>query len=170
MCRLFGVSTGAGFRGCRTCGVPALVLLSCVPSFCPSLSLCLWCVVFEICLYSRFKGVFSGFRGFRVGLCGLRALRGLWGFCVRVELGGLEACCVFAPVFHLLPISFCLSFCLFAPVLSLCISSWLCLCCPRLVSFVALSLCLLFPFRTIRKKKGRKGFARCVLSCPVMCV
>ena len=37
----------------------------------------------QICLYSRFKGVFSGFWGWRVGLYCLRALRGLWGFCVR---------------------------------------------------------------------------------------
>ena len=40
---------------------------------------------------SRFKGVFSAFLLFRVGLCCLGALRGLWGFCARVELGGLEA-------------------------------------------------------------------------------
>lgn len=36
---------------------------------------------------------------FRVGLFVFGALRGLWGFCARVELGGLEACGVFAPVF-----------------------------------------------------------------------
>ena len=40
---------------------------------------------------SRFKGVFSAVCGRCVGLCGLRALRGLCGFCARVELGGLEA-------------------------------------------------------------------------------
>ena len=40
---------------------------------------------------SRFEGVFSAFWGFRVGLCCLGGLRGLWGFCTRVELGGLEA-------------------------------------------------------------------------------
>ena len=45
---------------------------------------------------SRFKGVFSGFLLFRVGLCCLGALRGLWGFCVREWLGGLKACGVFA--------------------------------------------------------------------------
>ena len=37
---------------------------------------------------SRFKGVFRGFYGVRVGLCCLGALRGLCGFCARVELGG----------------------------------------------------------------------------------
>ena len=39
---------------------------------------------------------------FGVGLCCLGALRGLCGFCARVELGGLEACGVFAFIFHLL--------------------------------------------------------------------
>ena len=34
-----------------------------------------------------------------------------------------------------------------------------------LSAFVALSLCLLFPLRTIRKKKGRKVFLRPRLSC-----
>ena len=37
---------------------------------------------------SRFKGVFSAFWAFRVGLCYLGGLRGLCGFCARVELGG----------------------------------------------------------------------------------
>ena len=38
------------------------------------------------------------------------------------------------------------------------------------LSFPALSLCFLFPLRTTRKKKGRKGFAPCVLSsCVVGC-
>ena len=35
-------------------------------------------------------------------MCGLRSLRGLWGFCARVELGGLKACGVFAFRFILL--------------------------------------------------------------------
>ena len=37
-----------------------------------------------------------------MGLLGLRALRGLCGFCVREWLGGLKACGVFASVFLLL--------------------------------------------------------------------
>ena len=77
------MSTGAGFRGCRTCGVPALVLVSRVPLLLSALSLCLWCAALEICLYSHFEGVFGVVRGVCVGLCGLRALRGLCGFCVR---------------------------------------------------------------------------------------
>ena len=40
---------------------------------------------------SRFKGVFSGVYGADVYLYGLMSLRGLCGFCARVELGGLEA-------------------------------------------------------------------------------
>ena len=51
--------------------------------FLSALSLCLWCVVLEYALISRFKGVFSAVWGCCVGLCGLRALRGLCGF-VRV--------------------------------------------------------------------------------------
>ena len=43
-----------------------------------------------------------------MGLCCLGGLRGLWGFCTRVELGGLEACGVFAFLFLSLP--FFLSF------------------------------------------------------------
>ena len=65
--RLFGASGPVG--------VPALVLWSCVPLLSSSFSLCSWCVVLEYALISRFKGVFSGFWAFRVGLCGLRALR-----------------------------------------------------------------------------------------------
>ena len=48
-----------------------------------SLSLCSRCVALEICLYSRFKGVFSAVWGCCAGLCCLGALRGLCGF-VRV--------------------------------------------------------------------------------------
>ena len=40
--------------------------------------------------------------GFRVGLCGFSALRGLCGFCVREWLGGYKARCVFAFLFVLL--------------------------------------------------------------------
>ena len=64
--------------------------------------LCLWRVGFECGSISRFKGVFSAVYGVCVGLCGLRALRGLCGFCVREWLGGLKACGVFALRFLLL--------------------------------------------------------------------
>ena len=84
------VAGGRGFeasgpaRGCSGPLVVCSLLLS-------ALSLCLWCVVFEICLYSRFEGVFSAVWAFRVGLCCLGALRGLCGFCVREWLGGFMA-------------------------------------------------------------------------------
>ena len=53
-----------------------------------ALLLLLSCNTCEICLYSHFKGVFRGFWGADVYLCGLRSLRGLRGFCVRERLGG----------------------------------------------------------------------------------
>ena len=85
------------------------------PCLLSSFSLCLWRIACKYGSISRFKGVFSAVWGCCAGLCCLGALRGLWGFCVREWLGGFVACGVFAPVFHLLPISFCLSFYLFAP-------------------------------------------------------
>ena len=65
-----------------------------------------------------------------MGLCCSGGLRGLWGFCAREWLGGLEACGVFASVF-LFSFSF---FIFFAYLLRLC------LCCPRLVLFPAFPL------------------------------
>ena len=47
-----------GFRTCQTFGAGPLVVCSGPLS---ALSLCLWCVVLEYALISRFKGVFSGF-------------------------------------------------------------------------------------------------------------
>ena len=78
--------------------MPARVLWSCAPAFLSALSLCLWHIMLEYGSISRFKGVFRGFYGVRVGLCCLGALRGLCGFCARVELGGYMTCGVFA--FH----------------------------------------------------------------------
>ena len=100
-----------------------------------------------------------------MGLYCLGALHGLWGFCVREWLGGFGACCVFALLFVLLSFRFPLLSC-FRPALLLGFLPCL-LCC--FFGFVGWFLCLvvllfLFPFRTIRKKKGRKGFAPCVLS------
>ena len=73
--RAFEASGPAG--GCSGPLVACSVALS-------ALSLCSWCIVLEICLYSRFKGVFSAVWGCCVGLCCLEALRGLCGF-VRVN-------------------------------------------------------------------------------------
>ena len=80
-----------GFEASGPGGVLALVLWSCVPLLLPALLLCARCVALEICLYSRFKGVFSGFWGACVGLYCFDALRGLWGFCVREVFGGFGA-------------------------------------------------------------------------------
>ena len=57
------------------------------PPFVPFL-LCLWCIALECGFISRFKGVFRGFYGADVCLYGFGVLRGLCGFCARVELGG----------------------------------------------------------------------------------
>ena len=87
------------------------------------------------------------------------ALRGLWGFCVREWLGGFGACCVFALVFPL----FALIFHSFALLLSSCFAS-----CP--FTFFALVVFVVsFSLSDYTdKKKGRKGFAPCVLLCPVV--
>ena len=74
---------------CGVCSVPLSCLLS-------SLLLSPSCNSPILCLISQFKAVFSGVWGVDVYLYGLRALRGLWGFCVREWLGGLKACGVFA--------------------------------------------------------------------------
>ena len=85
----------------------------------------------------------------------LRALRGLCGFCARVELGGLEACSVFAFRF--------LSFVLLFVLLSLCLFSFClssaCLvysCC--LVCLLGLWLLFLFPFRIYAQKERAQRF------------
>ena len=104
-----------------------------------------------------------------VGLCGSGNLRGLCGFCVREWLGGLKACGVFAfllSVFHLL--CSCFSLLSFCPALLVLFASLVYLC--YLCGSLGALLGFLFPLRTIRKKKGRKGFALCVLSSCVVSV
>ena len=76
-----GMCVGSlGFRIYLNAGACHLVVCSLVLS---SFSLCPWCVACKYAFISRFKGVFSVVYVVCVGLCGLRALRGLWGF-VRV--------------------------------------------------------------------------------------
>ena len=92
-----------------------------------------------------------------MGLCCLGALRGLCGFCVRVELGGFMACGVFAFLFLSLPLFLFLLPCLlffFALVV---------FACP-----FALSLCFLFPFRYMRKKKGRNSLRPLLFCCELV--
>ena len=129
----------AGFRGLSPPFVPCSLLLS-------ALSLFPWCVACEYTFISRFKGVFSVFLWLRVGLYCLRALRGLCGFCVRVELGGYMTCGVFRLSFC----PFCPAFMLFTLLLSFCSSVylslafallWLSFACP-----LVLSLVLVFSF------------------------
>ena len=80
----------------------AQVLWSCVPCFSSAFLLCSRCVACKYGSISHSKGVLTGFCGCCVCLYWLRALRGLWGFCVREWLGGLRACGVFALRFLLL--------------------------------------------------------------------
>ena len=62
----------------------ALVLWSCVPSFCPLSRFVFGALLANMALFRVFRGIFSGFWAFRVGLCCSGALRGLCGF-VRVN-------------------------------------------------------------------------------------
>ena len=133
--------------------------------------LCSRCVACKYAFVSRFKGVFSRFPLLDVGLYCFDALRGLWGFCARVELGGFGACGVFAFLFILFAflfilfaflLSFCLSFYLFALLLGLCLCCSLA--CPLVLSFLLCRCIFFFPFGCTDKKKGR-NFLRPLLSC-----
>lgn len=155
---LLACPLGAGGQGawlpvsCGVCSVP--LSLPFVP-----LRLLLSSNTCGICLYSRFKGVFSAVWGVRVGLFVLGALRGLRGFCVREWLGGFGACCVFAPVF----LRVCLYLSLYLPFF---LSLYLLLVLLSFVGLVAFRfpclssgfpcglLSFLFPFRTKRKKSA----------------
>lgn len=171
-CLPFIVSTGVGVSGslCYFADVSKIGqdTAGC-SAFLPALSLCLWCAVLEYGSISHFKGVFSAVWGFGVGLCCLGALRGLCGFlcaCGVRRFKGLKRICL--SFFFFCP-CVCSPFMLFAYLLGLC------LCCPRLVLLYALfvlvclwSLLFPFPFRYIRKKKGRKDLSlRPLLSCCV---
>ena len=167
----------SGLRGIRTCRRLALVLWSCVPLLLSAPSLCLCWAVLEICLYSRFNGVFSGFPLLDVGLYCLRALRGLWGFCVREWLGGYMIWCVFAPVlfFCLLFYSFALGFILLPCLSAFRLSSSVCpLCLPCLFLCPCGSCrCFFFPFGLYAKRKGAKVLpvaSSLVLLCVFRCL
>ena len=108
----------------------ALVLLSCVPSFCPSYRFVFGALLANMALFRVLKAFLARFGRFvwvyvvlvlcvdcvALYACGVRRIKGLMRVC--------PSFCLFALVFIL-----------FALVLSLCISSGLCLCCPRLVRF-----------------------------------
>ena len=151
------------FHRVRWCGCAGYLGLSSlswrVPSLLSSLSLCAWCVSPEYGSIWLFKGVFGGFYGVRVGLCGFGALRGLYGFCARVELGGLKACCVFASVFILL----CLYFIRFSSSSPIFWGfAFVVLGLSSCIVFVALWVWLLFPFPFRTKRKRAQLF--CALS------
>ena len=85
-----GVSAGAGVQASGPAGVGSGPLVVCSLLLPVSLP-CSRCIACKYGSISRSKGIFSAVWGFRVGLCCLGGLRGLCGFCTRVELGGLEA-------------------------------------------------------------------------------
>ena len=90
-----------------------------------------------------------------MGLFVLGALRGLWGFCARVKLGGFGTCCVFASLFLL---SF---LCLLAiDALCFCLSS-----CLVFVLFVFVVVVSFSLSDYMDKKKGRAVLVRPLLSC-----
>ena len=144
----------AGFRGCRTCGVPALVLWSCVPSFCPLSRFVFGALSLNMVLFRVFRAFLAGFGRFvwvyvacvlcvacvALYACGVRRIRGLRRVCLNLSLYlpfflSLYLLFVLRLVCFVLVV-FCLSFCL---VLFVLVSLW--------------SLCFLFPLRTIRKKE-----------------
>ena len=123
-------------------------------------------------LFRVLRGFLARFGAFRVGLCCLRALRGLCGFCTRVELGGFMACCVFAFLLSSLLLLF-----FFFAFRFPCLSSG----CPVLVILPILSICFVFvglwvccwvfffPCGLYAKERAQR-FVPCVLSsCVVGC-
>ena len=60
-------------------------------AFCLRYRFALGVLSLNMALFRVFRAFLAWFWAFRVGLCCLGALRGLCGFCARVELGGLEA-------------------------------------------------------------------------------
>ena len=89
----------------------------------------------------------------------LRCFAWLVWLCARVELGGLKARCVFAPVFIVLQLFFFFFACF--PALLVLFAGFVYLC--YLCGSLGVLLVLLFPLRT-KRKKGR-NFLRPLLSC-----
>lgn len=144
--------------GCRWCRVApwcaALVVCSCLLS--PLLHL-LSCISPQICLISRFKGVFSVVLvclcGFVLSWCFAWLVWLLCAWVVRRFKGLWRVCLCF--------------FLLSSAFLLLCLSSGALLCYPLLVLFACLvcscvlvGFCVLFfPYGLYAKKKGRKGLS-----------
>ena len=105
----------------------ALVLWSCVSSFCPLSRLVFGVLSLNMVLFRVFRAFLARF-GVVVWVCvGCVLCVACVGFCAREELGGLKDCSVFASVFRF--------FSVFVPLLSFCPSLvWL----PFVVLFLAL--------------------------------
>ena len=148
--------------------MPALVLWSCVPSFCPLSRFVFGALLANMALFRVLRAFLARF-GVVVWVCVACVLCvacvALYACGVRRVKGLLRVCLPFV----LLPLSFCLPFHLFTCFLSFALSAlfWLSFACP-LVLFVFVSLWFLslfpFPLRTILKKERAQRF--CPL-CPL---
>ena len=140
-----------GFRTHQNAGSCPLVVCSLLLF---ALLLFPWCVACRYGFVSRFGGVFSAVWGCCVGLCCLGGLRGLWGFCARVELGGLKACGVFAVLLSVFPLLclYLIRFSSSSPIFWGFVFVVLGLSCLP-VLFVLVWLLFLFPLRMHRQKE-----------------
>ena len=156
---------GAGLEGLRlslgVCSVPLSLPLVPLLRF-------LSCNSPILCPISHFKGVFSVVWGYYVGLYWLRALRRLWGFCVREWLGGFGACCVFCLSFCQIVLQIVLLLVLFCSCPALpafllfVLLSWLC----GLVYWLGWGVCFLSlsdGFRYKKRGANLRPFMRCLL-------
>ena len=138
----------------------ALVLWSCVPSFCPLCCSSLGALSTNMALFRILRAFLAWFMGFAwvcVVLVLCVACGALYACGVRRIRGLLRVCLSFCPFAYLL-LPFVLSLC--SCFLS-CLSS---LCSALLWLFFVV---VFFPCG-LYAKKGRKGFAPCVLSCPIV--
>ena len=118
------------------------------PAFCPLVCFAIVWLLANMALLV----VLSAFWGVRGGLCCLGALRGLCGFCARVELGGLKACGVFASILSSFVLFLVLYFVLFLVLLLLCL--------PFFLSSLLLLLSLFLPSLLVLLSSA----------CPLVCL
>lgn len=172
-CLPFIVSTRADacrLRGFRTCRRLALVLWSCVPSFRPLYCFACGVLCLNVALFRVLRAFLEGFMGFVWVCIALVLCVACVGFCARVELGGLKACCVF----RLKNLFFSSSLVLLSPALLLgflpCLLSCFLSCFLGFVAWllVLVGLLAFFPFRTASDTKRKGTPCWCVLSCPVV--
>ena len=148
----------------------ALVLWSCVPSFCPLCCSSLGALSTNMALFRILRAFLAWFMGFAwvcVVLVLCVACGALYACGVRRIRGLLRVCLSFCPfAYLLLPFVLSLCSCFLSCLSSLCSALlWLFF----VVVFLDLCLCFLFPLRTIRKERAQR-FCPCVLSlCVVGC-